>query len=46
MLEPAEFEARVEKAVTDYYDSLSREEAEEQSSWGEFALREFPQEAV
>ena len=41
-----EGKAKVEKAVADYYTSLSREEAEEQSAWGEFALREFPNEAV
>jgi DNA-binding PadR family transcriptional regulator len=32
----------VERAVADYYSSLSREEAEDQAKWGEFALREFP----
>jgi DNA-binding PadR family transcriptional regulator len=36
--------ASVERAVTDYYGSLSGEEAMEQSQWGEFALREFPKE--
>jgi hypothetical protein len=36
--------ASVERAVADYYDSLSGEEAMEQSQWGEFALREFPKE--
>lgn len=41
-----EEKARVEKAVADYYGSLSREEADEQSEWGEFAMREFPAEAV
>ena len=36
--------ASVERAVKDYYDSLSNEEAAELSEWGEFALREFPGE--
>ena len=36
--------ASVERAVTDYYGSLSGEEATEQAQWGEFALREFPSE--
>jgi len=34
--------ASVERAVKGHYDSLSKEEAAEQSEWGEFALREFP----
>ncbi|HUI77830.1 MAG TPA: hypothetical protein VLY24_07925 [Bryobacteraceae bacterium] len=34
----------LEKAVTDYYTSLSPADAEEQARWGEFALREFPKE--
>jgi hypothetical protein len=46
MPEPAEFEAGVEKAVANRYASLLPEEAEEQSAWGEFALREFSKEAV
>ena len=32
----------LERAVSDYYTSLSQNEVEEQISWGEFALREFP----
>ncbi|HEV2198639.1 MAG TPA: hypothetical protein VGR73_02375 [Bryobacteraceae bacterium] len=36
--------AAVERAVADYYGSLSNEEAAEQSTWGEFALGEFPKE--
>jgi len=36
--------AAIERAVADYYTSLSPEEAEEQTEWGEFALREFPSE--
>ncbi len=36
--------AAVERAVVDYYASLSTQEAEEQVAWGEFALREFPNE--
>jgi hypothetical protein len=34
--------ASVDRAVADYYGSLSGEEAAEQAEWGEFALREFP----
>jgi hypothetical protein len=34
--------AAVERAVSDYYSSLSSREAEEQANWGEFALGEFP----
>ncbi|MBZ5727533.1 MAG: hypothetical protein LAP87_21365 [Acidobacteriia bacterium] len=34
--------ATLERAVSDYYSSLSRQETEEQSAWGDFALREFP----
>jgi hypothetical protein len=33
--------AAVERAVGDYYTSLSSEEAEDQSKWADFALREF-----
>jgi hypothetical protein len=36
--------AMVGRAVADYYESLSTEEATEQAEWGEFALREFPYE--
>ena len=36
--------ASVERAVADYYGSLSTEDAKEQAEWGEFALREFPYE--
>jgi hypothetical protein len=36
--------AALERAVSDYYASLSQEEAEEQTNWGEFALREFSSE--
>jgi hypothetical protein len=32
----------VEKAISDYYSSLTTEEAKEQSQWGDFAMREFP----
>ena len=38
--------AAVERAVADYYGSLSNEEAAEQTEWGEFALGEFPKERV
>ena len=31
----------LEKAVRDYYTSLSEEELEEQAKWGEFAWAEF-----
>jgi hypothetical protein len=33
--------ASLERAVSAYYDSLSREEAEEQMAWSEFAVLEF-----
>ncbi len=36
----------VEKAVADYYGRISDAEAEEQVEWGEFALREFPNEVT
>ena len=32
----------VEKTIADYYSSLTTEEAKEQARWGDFALREFP----
>jgi len=38
--------AAVEQAMGDYYTSLSRAESQEQSTWGEFAMREFPKETV
>jgi uncharacterized protein YeeX (DUF496 family) len=34
----------VEKAIADYYSSLSSDELKEQVEWGELALREFPAE--
>jgi len=34
----------LDRAVANYYDSLSAEEAMEQAEWGEFALHEFPSE--
>jgi len=34
----------IERVAVDYYGSLSTEEAMEQAEWGEFALREFPDE--
>lgn len=37
--------ATIEKAVSDYYSSLSDEEVEEQAQWGEFALGEFLRES-
>jgi len=38
--------AALDRAVSDYYSSLSQEESEEQTNWGEFALREFPKEGA
>jgi hypothetical protein len=38
--------AKLERAVGSYYDSLSPGEEQEQRDWGEFALREFPTEAL
>jgi hypothetical protein len=32
------------RSVADYYSSLSSEESEEHARWGDFALREFPNE--
>ncbi len=34
--------ASMERAVADYYTSLSGKEAGERAEWGEFAEREFP----
>ena len=34
----------VEKTISDYYSSLTTEEAKEQALWGDFAHREFPNE--
>lgn len=36
--------AAVDRAVSEYYGSLSTEEAAEQAEWGELALREFSRE--
>ena len=36
--------AAVDRAVADYYGSLSTEEMTEQAEWGELGLREFPHE--
>ncbi len=36
--------AAVERAVADYYGSLSAEEVAEQTEWGRFGLDEFPSE--
>ncbi len=36
--------ASIERAVADYYGSLSTEDAADQVEWGEFALHEFPNE--
>jgi hypothetical protein len=32
----------VEKTISGYYSSLTTEETKEQSLWGDFAVREFP----
>jgi hypothetical protein len=37
---------RLERAVEDYYASLSDNDVKEQINWGEFALREFPNEGA
>lgn len=42
VLRREEGKSTVAKAVADYYSSLSRQESEEQTEWGEFAAREFP----
>jgi DNA-binding PadR family transcriptional regulator len=34
----------VERAITDYYSSLSDSELEENAQWGEFALTQFPKD--
>jgi hypothetical protein len=34
----------VEKTITDYYSSLTTEVVKEQTRWGDFAVREFPNE--
>ena len=34
----------VEKTISDYYSSLTTEEAKEQTLWGNFAVREFSNE--
>ena len=34
-------ESAVEKTISDYYSSLTTEEAKEPSLWGGFAVREF-----
>ena len=36
--------AMIDRSVTEYYNSLSGEEAQELAEWGEFAMREFPKE--
>ena len=36
--------AKINQAVTAYYDSLSDEEVEELSQWGEFGLRQLLKE--
>ena len=34
----------IDRAVADYYSSLTDEEAAEHADWGDFALRQLPQE--
>jgi hypothetical protein len=36
--------ASVERAVADYYSSLTDAEVQEHAQWGEFALSQFPKE--
>ena len=36
--------AAVERAVADYYSSLSNSAVDEHARWGEFALAQFPSE--
>ena len=36
--------ASIDRAVTDYYSSLTDTEVAEQAEWGEFALRQFTDE--
>ena len=36
--------AALDRAVSDYYTSMSQSEVEEQIRWGEFTLHEFPNE--
>jgi len=38
--------AAIERAVSDYYASLSPYDVKEQADWGEFAMREFPKESA
>jgi hypothetical protein len=38
---PEQEMSAVDKAISDYYSSLTTAEAEEQSLWGDFAMREF-----
>lgn len=35
---------RIDAAITNYYDSMSEEEREENRAWGEFAESQFPTE--
>ena len=37
-----EAKAKLESAVSSYYDSLSDAESKEHREWGNFAMREFP----
>ena len=37
---------KIQRAVASYYSSLSHEECREQSDWGDFALKQFPEEAA
>src|SRR5712692_8982768 len=40
----AQAKEALDRAVTQYYDSLSPEEVQEQADWGEFAMRQFSSE--
>jgi hypothetical protein len=40
----ADARSALDRSVVGYYASLSREESRELASWGDFALREFPNE--
>jgi hypothetical protein len=44
ILDVIAFSASVARGVNDYYDGLSKDELAELSEWGDFALRQFPEE--
>jgi len=45
ILDAVAVRASVALAVRDYYHELSEEDVAEQSEWGDFALRQFPEDA-